>query len=73
MRQVDLARMSRQIAQFFEPYPEADAVAGVVEHLTNFWDPSMRRELVAMHRAGDGSLHPLVRQAAERLSVGAAT
>ena len=28
MRQVDLARMSTQIAQFFEPYPEEEAVAG---------------------------------------------
>lgn len=67
MRQVDLARMSTQIAQFFEPYPEREAVAGVLEHLNNFWDPTMREELVAIHEAGTPPLHPLVARAVPQL------
>jgi formate dehydrogenase subunit delta len=70
MRQSDLARMSAQIAQFFEPYPEEDAVVGVAEHLTSFWDPVMRRELVAMQAAGTPALHPLVAKAVARLGGG---
>jgi formate dehydrogenase subunit delta len=73
MHTADLVRMSTQIAQFFEPYPEDEAVAGVAEHLLSFWDPGMRRELLAMHRAGDEALHPLVQRAAEQLSRKAST
>jgi formate dehydrogenase subunit delta len=61
----DLARMANQIALFFEPYPEAEALEGVRDHLEKFWDPAMRRELIAMDSQQDGaaaSLHPLVRK-----------
>lgn len=70
MRQVDLARMSTQIAQFFEPYPEEEAVVGVAEHLRSFWDPGMRHELVAIQAAGTPPLHPLVTKAVLRLASG---
>lgn len=66
----DLARMSKQIAQFFEPYPEAEAVAGVQEHLEHFWDPAMRAELLAMRQAGSPALHPLVAAATDRMLAG---
>lgn len=68
MRQVDLVRMSTQIAQFFEPYPEKEAVAGVLEHLNSFWDPAMRHELVAIHETGTPPLHPLVARAVPQLT-----
>lgn len=72
MHSADLVRMSTQIAQFFEPYPADEAVAGVAEHIQGFWTPSMRSELVAIHAAGMPPLHPLVAQAAERLTAGRA-
>jgi formate dehydrogenase subunit delta len=72
MQQDELVRMSTQIAQFFEPYPETEAVAGVEDHLRKFWDPSMRDRLFAMHRAGKVTLHPLVIQAVDRLLAGSA-
>ncbi len=40
--------MANQIAQFFAPYPEPEAVAGVRDHLARFWDPTMRRDLLAI-------------------------
>ncbi len=43
--------MANQIGDFFGPYPEVDAVAGIRDHLTKFWDPSMRHELLALARA----------------------
>jgi formate dehydrogenase subunit delta len=70
MRPDDLLRMSTQIAQFFEPYPEADAIAGVQNHIQKFWQPSMRKELLAIHSAGNPPLHPLVVQAVDRMVAG---
>lgn len=66
----DVLRMANQIAAFFAPYPEADAVAGVLDHFEKFWAPSQRKELLALVTglapASDG-LHPLARRAAEQL------
>ncbi|WP_310570521.1 formate dehydrogenase subunit delta [Gemmatimonas sp.] len=43
-----LVRMANQIAHFFAPYPETDAIEGVRDHLVHFWDPAMRKELLAI-------------------------
>ena len=40
-----LVSMANQIALFFRSYPDADAVAGIHDHLKAFWTPSMRRTL----------------------------
>ena len=61
-----LIRMANQIAQFFAPYPEADAVYGVRDHLEKFWDPGMRKTLVSIANGlipVTGTLHPLVTRA----------
>jgi len=60
-----LAYMANQIGQFFASQGGDGAVDGIVDHLLKFWDPRMRRTLVA--HAGDVSLEPLVREAVERL------
>lgn len=70
MLQDDLVRMSTQIAQFFEPYPLDEAVAGVQDHLVKFWDPSMRTALFAIRRANTPALHPLVTKAVDHLLAG---
>ncbi|MCC7052032.1 MAG: formate dehydrogenase subunit delta [Gemmatimonadaceae bacterium] len=66
MRPDDLARMANQIAQYFSAYPDPESVDGVRDHLQKFWDPQMRRDLLAIAdrhaAAGEGAiaLHPLV-------------
>ena len=55
-----LVRMANQIADFFTPYSEAEAVAGVKEHIRSFWTPGMRRELLAFADAGGTGLKPAV-------------
>lgn len=52
-----LVRMANDIGHFFggEPKPE-DAVAGVLNHLRKFWDPRMRRQIVAYVQAGGTEL-----------------
>jgi formate dehydrogenase subunit delta len=61
-----LVRMANQIDDFFRPYPEEKAIAGVQEHLMSFWTPGMRRELAAHARTGGKGLHPHVLEAFKR-------
>lgn len=68
-----LVRMANQIGTFFAGQghgPEADerAVAAITQHLDDFWDPRMRRHIVAHLGHGGEGLDPLVRRAVERLA-----
>lgn len=62
-----LAYMANQIGRFFESQKQDTAVAAIEDHLRKFWDPRMRKAIVA--QLADGSIHldPPVRQAVERL------
>jgi formate dehydrogenase subunit delta len=58
-----LVYMANQIARFFDSQP-GDIAAQAAQHLKSYWDPSMRRALVAhLHAGGDG-LSPTAREAA---------
>jgi formate dehydrogenase subunit delta len=63
-----LTTMANQIAAFFRAQGEAAAIAGVEDHLRRFWDPRMRREIVAHLNAGGEGLTPAVRAAVARLA-----
>jgi formate dehydrogenase subunit delta len=63
MEHADLVRMINQIADFFDAYPEQEAVSGVTEHLRKFWDPSMRRALLDAREPLHDRLHPIARRA----------
>jgi formate dehydrogenase subunit delta len=65
-----LVRMANQIADFFAPYPDAEAVAGVQQHIRSFWTPGMRKELVAFAEAGGAGLKPRVMLAIEGFRAG---
>ena len=62
-----LVHMANQIGDFFRAQGEGAAVAGVEDHLRKFWDPRMRRQIVAHLQAGGEGLDPDVRAAVERL------
>ncbi|WP_447777981.1 formate dehydrogenase subunit delta [Variovorax boronicumulans] len=48
MHTESLIRMANQIGTFFEAMPDrAEALEGVALHLRRFWEPRMRRELLA--------------------------
>jgi formate dehydrogenase subunit delta len=51
-----LVKMANEIAQFFAAEPDRQtAVDGVAAHLKRFWEPRMRREILAMlDRQGHG-------------------
>ena len=48
------------MADFFRPYPQETAIAGVRDHIKSFWTPIMRGELIAYAEGGGGGLSPVV-------------
>lgn len=69
MRAERLVSMANDIGAFFNADPDkAEAAKNVAGHLTRFWDPRMRREIVAYYREGGAGLDPLVRSAIGLLS-----
>jgi formate dehydrogenase subunit delta len=60
-----LVKMANEIAAFFAAEPERKAgVDGVANHLKRFWEPRMRREILAMFDAGTTQgMHELVVEA----------
>jgi len=50
----NLIRMANQIGHFFVSMPDQDeALEGIAQHLKKFWDPRMRRALLARLDASD--------------------
>lgn len=73
MEITQLVRMANQIAQFFSAMPDRNqAVDDVASHLRRFWEPRMRRKLLAFleqHPDGQGGtaqLDAMVLEAVER-------
>ena len=60
-----LAYMANQIGKFFAHQPRDKAIASIADHIRRFWDPRMRREILAHRDAVQ--LDPPVRQAVEQL------
>ena len=60
-----LIHMANQIGIFFETDPDrATGMAGVVNHLTHFWEPRMRKALIAhLDTQGKTDLSPFVSEA----------
>ncbi len=63
-----LAYMANQIGRFFQTQKHDTAVAGIEDHILKFWDPRMRRAIVAQLAEGRIELDPLVRQAVEKIA-----
>lgn len=68
MDQNRLITMANQIASFFEPYSEDEAVEGVEQHIKSFWEPRMREQLQTVLTDHPDRLLPVVRKAAARLA-----
>jgi len=62
-----LVYMANQIGKFFASQGEEAAVPAIADHLVKFWDPRMRREIVAHLAAGGNGLDQRVRKAVEQL------
>ena len=60
-----LVKMANNIGSFFEAEPDqAKGIKGVADHLKSFWDPRMRRQILAYLDSDQGAgLNPIVLQA----------
>lgn len=67
MSQDKLAYMANQIGRFFESQKQDTAVAAIEDHLRKFWDPRMRKAIIAQLTDGDVHFDGLVRKAVEHL------
>ncbi|WP_417478303.1 formate dehydrogenase subunit delta [Maricaulis sp.] len=67
MNDASLIRMAHQIADFYAPYTEAEAIEGVAVHIRKFWDPGMRDRLIALSQSPDAGLRPTITAAITRL------
>jgi formate dehydrogenase subunit delta len=63
-----LVAMANDIANFFDSEPDRKlAVEGVRFHISRFWEPRMRREIIAHAAAGGAGLSPTARDAVSLL------
>ena len=64
-----LVAMANDIAAFFDSDPDkAVAAEGVRFHMTRFWDPRMRREIVAHLQGGGAGLTATAKSAVALLT-----
>ena len=62
-----LVYMANQIGKFFAHQGEEKAIEGIADHLAKFWDPRMRKAIVAHLDAGGAGMDGATRKAVERL------
>lgn len=58
-----LVYMANQIGDFFATQHGRDPAVGIADHLKKFWDPRMRRAIVAHAQQGGAGLKPDVLRA----------
>ena len=54
----DMIRMANQIAGFFKNYGPEEGRKEIATHISNFWEPRMRRKLFAYVAEGGKDLAP---------------
>ena len=69
MRIERLVAMANDIGAFFDAESDkGEAARNIANHLTRFWDPRMRRQIVAHYRKGGAGLNDVVRSAVQLLA-----
>ncbi len=62
-----LARMANQIAIFFRTRTKDEAIEGIANHLSDFWEPRMRAQFFELVASQPALFDPLVREAAPKV------
>ncbi|TKA97217.1 formate dehydrogenase [Cereibacter changlensis] len=62
-----LIYMANQIATFFESKPHDEGVRGIADHISDFWEPRMRRQFFQLVETGTAGFKPLVLEAAPQI------
>lgn len=65
----NLIKMANNIGEFFKSEPDREtAIKGIEQHLNNFWEPRMRREIISYQQKGGSDLLDIVGEAVKRLA-----
>ncbi len=59
---------ANQIALYFAGYPHEEAVAGIADHFTKFWERRMKDQIKQYVAQGGAGLHELALEAVKRLA-----
>lgn len=59
--------MANQIAIFFESKRHDEGVVGTAAHISDFWEPRMRKQLFDHIATGGAGLRPMIMEAAEKI------
>ncbi|OQW71502.1 MAG: formate dehydrogenase [Proteobacteria bacterium ST_bin11] len=60
----NLIKMANNIGAFFKSEPDRElAIKGIEQHIRNFWEPRMRREIVEYVQQGGTELMDIVSEA----------
>jgi formate dehydrogenase subunit delta len=63
-----LVYMANQIGDYFGTQRGKDPADGIADHLKKFWDPRMRRQIIAHAAQGGAGLKPDVLRAVQALT-----
>lgn len=68
MDNTNLIKMANNIGCFFQSEPDhALAVQGVAQHIKNFWEPRMRKQIIEHSQNGGDGLLDIVAEAVKTL------
>lgn len=60
--QQKLVHMANQIIQNLRQLPPDEAVETLTNHINKFWDPRMRKGILALAKAGGAGFDPMLMQ-----------
>lgn len=64
-----LVKMANDIEAFFRSDPDREAaIAGIENHIRRFWEPRMRKQIVAHLQAGGAGMGELVKLAIQKIA-----
>jgi formate dehydrogenase subunit delta len=65
----NLIKMANNIGNFFKSEPDHSlAVQGVEQHIRNFWEPRMRKQIIEHLHSGHHELLDIVAEAVEHIA-----
>lgn len=65
----NLIKMANNIGAFFRSEPDRDvAIQGVEQHISNFWEPRMRQQIIAYVQSGGSELLDIVAEAVKHIA-----
>jgi len=65
----NLIKMANNIGQFFKAEPDRElAVQGVEQHIRNFWEPRMRKQIIEYSQSHGDELLDIVAEAVNHIA-----